>query len=891
MKITTKRQIILAYSLLFFVFCLIVFYPFYKNGTSLVWGQYAKDGLVQHFNAAAYWGEYLRQFFINLLHGRFSLPMWDMSIGYGSDIFTTLNYYAIGDPLNLIYIFSNKHTVEYFYDFAVILRMYLIGISFICYGWYLKKDSHGILFGSFVYLFSGFMFKSALRHPFFLNPMIYLPLLFLGVEKIYRKEKPYLFVGTVAIAAMSNFYFFYMLTAVTVIYALIRFPSHKNQGFFKVLGRFSGWYLLGIGLSAVILCPVILGFMGNARNASSINYFTNLFYPKAYYLRVFIHSIGYENVVRGTSLNYAALTYFAVIALFLQNGKEKRGYQAAVLVAGVCLACPALSYMLHGFSYPMNRWVFAVALLAGMIVMEMYPNLLVLTRIQKIGVLAGAVLYVLASACSVAGNPKRVKFAVIMMAVTVVALFLVNDITVLSKGNRKHFVMLGLLTLSVSMAGYVNLSRRMSKITGEYLPSGTAYEMLCGNKMKLLTAQNRKMERLYRTDTLDVTANNWGLCNHVPGTSNYWSITDGNVSKTLQQFGLLGYQYKFKFQRLDQRAGLMNLFGVKYVIGNSDVKDRAPKGFREIGKTGGSTLYENLRVLPFGYTYDHFILEEEYAKLNALEKEQAMLRYAVSDGKQQGRAETFSPKTCTKRMDVGDNYTFQRRKRKQKPLQVRIPGKFLKKNSYLYLQGIHGFGVRNKRRKHMIDIGKNYNGIRMKFQGRNFNGVMQQEYSTYDTGSRDYVLKIRDVQAAQKEDEILTVNFVTRGDYRIDKISVVQVDEKAEDQAIEKLRKNEHLTNIQYDGGNHFSGNIKTEDSKILCIPIPYSRGWSVTDQGRQVKPEKVNGMFLGLRISGGSHHLKFAYVTPGIKTGAILTMISILILAGIRIYERKNVR
>ena len=191
----------------------------------------------------------------------------------------------------------------------------------------------------------------------------------------------------------------------------------------------------------------------------------------------------------------------------------------------------------------------------------------------------------------------------------------------------------------------------------------------------------------------------------------------------------------------------------------------------------------------------------------------------------------------------------------------------------------------------MIDLGKNYNGIHMEFQGKKFVGVMQQKYSTYDTGSRDYVLKIEDGKISQKGDETLTVKFITRGDYRIDKISVVQVDGKAENQAIEKLRKNEHLTNIEYDGGNHFSGNIKVKDSKILCIPIPYSKGWSATDNGEKVELEKVNGMFLGLKLSKGSHHLQLDYVTPGIKAGAILTIVSVLILGGTLVYRRQNSR
>ena len=123
--------------------------------------------------------------------------------------------------LNIVYVFANKANASYLYTFMTLFRAYLAGISFIIFGCYFKKNAYGILIGSFTYVFSGVFLNFAIRHPFFLNPMIYLPLLVVGVEKIYRKEKPYLFTIMIAISAMSNFYFFYMLTAVAVILSLI----------------------------------------------------------------------------------------------------------------------------------------------------------------------------------------------------------------------------------------------------------------------------------------------------------------------------------------------------------------------------------------------------------------------------------------------------------------------------------------------------------------------------------------------------------------------------------------------------------------------------------------------------------------------------------------------
>lgn len=233
MKVMKKKYIFIIYTILFILLSIVTFYPFYINHLTLIWGLNGQDGLSQHVAALTYWGEYIRNFCLNIIHGNFQLPMWDNSISYGADILSSLNYYAIGDPLNLIFAFSNKYNAEYFFNFMIIFRAYLAGISFIVFGCYLKKNPHGIIIGSLTYVFSGVLLIAGIRHPFFINPMIYLPLLIMGVEKIYRKEHPYLFVIIIAISAMSNFYFFYMLTIAAVIYALIRFPHYKENGFFK----------------------------------------------------------------------------------------------------------------------------------------------------------------------------------------------------------------------------------------------------------------------------------------------------------------------------------------------------------------------------------------------------------------------------------------------------------------------------------------------------------------------------------------------------------------------------------------------------------------------------------------------------------------------------------
>ena len=51
--------------------------------------------------------------------------MWDMNIGYGSDILTTLHYYVIGDPLTLLSVFVPADKTEVLYEVLIFLVFFV----------------------------------------------------------------------------------------------------------------------------------------------------------------------------------------------------------------------------------------------------------------------------------------------------------------------------------------------------------------------------------------------------------------------------------------------------------------------------------------------------------------------------------------------------------------------------------------------------------------------------------------------------------------------------------------------------------------------------------------------------------------------------------------------
>lgn len=885
-----KKYLFLAYSFLFVILCMIVFYPFYISGKSFVWGIGAQDGMAQHLNAVIYWGQYIREFFGNLLEGHMKLPMWDMSIGYGADVLTTLNYYAIGDPINLIYIFSNKYNAEYFYDFGLILRMYLVGISFICYGRYMKKDNNGILIGSLIYLFSGVLFQSAMRHPFFLNPMIYLPILFIGIEKIFRKEKPYCFIFTVTISAVSNFYYFYMLTVFAVIYALIRFRHYeRKENFIRIVGKFAGWYLLGVGISAIILLPVILGFLGNARSGASGNSGMYFCYSLSYYLRGLFQFIGFDKVERGTNLNFVPLSVLAVTTLFLQKKKKRIDYKIAFILAILFLSIPMCSYVLHGFSYPMNRWIFSVTFLLAITVTEMYTDLLSLSRIQAAGIIVITEGYVLAVILAarrenlLAAAGKGVKAAAVVLTGTLIMVLLVNYMKNIQKSAVRHWLILSVVCGSIGVAGIYHFSPKKSMVLKEYLQRGQAYNVLCGKEVGLLDQHSTK--ELYRTEAKSTRNYNWGIIDCIPNTTNYFSITDKNVSQAVRDLESTDYRYLFRFRKLDEREGLLSLFSVKYQIRKKSDPPADSGSYQKIKEMNGCVLYENKNALPFGYTYDSCITESEYEKLNPLEKEEALLKYAVVEEKGSSLpvvTPEISVETKTLRKHTS---RFVSEKGKAQWEKINIPLN-PEKESYIRIEGIGVTAQNHENKKWKLSSPENKIRMRIWANGRKYSVILQEKGSSYYFGKRNYIIKL-ERRHGEKEGNI-NIRFHVPGTYSIDRISLIEVNKKELKTTVKERKDQPVLKNIKYDKGNHFSGDITVKDKKILCIPIPYSKGWKAFDCGKPVKIKRIQRMFMGIELSSGKHHIQLDYITPGLRLGAIISVASSGLLLVLMLRKKK---
>lgn len=107
-----------------------------------------------------------------------------------------------------------------------------------------------------------------------------------------------------------------------------------------------------------------------------------------------------------------------------------------------------------------------------------------------------------------------------------------------------------------------------------------------------------------------------------------------------------------------------------------------------------------------------------------------------------------------------------------------------------------------------------------------------------------------------------------------------------------KTLQRHRLENVKFKR-NQVQGTIKTTRPGVLTSSIPYSTGWSVKVNGKKATTLRTNQAFLGVYLPAGTHHVTFSYELPGIKLGALLSLIGLgwTIFAGIITigWERKR--
>lgn len=911
-KLDKKRNIdfYLLYTLVFFAVALALYLKFFANGKSLVWSH---DGVPQHLNSLAYYGKYLRKVLHTLfIEHKLSLPLWDMHIGYGSDILTTLHYYVIGDPLTLLSVFVPASKTEALYAFLIFLRIYLAGIAFSRYSFYHKNSKQATFMGTMIYIFAGWTIYAAMKHPYFSNPMIYLPLILLGIDKIYKKQKPYVFIWSVSLAGLSNFYFFYMLGIFMVLYAIFRYfdlfadRSIKNIG--KWLGVFAVYSVIAVLIAAVILLPVILPVFGTDRFKAE-NY-VPLFYDRIYYEKYLGCLIG-ENMIQWGVAGYTAVSLAGVFVLFSKK-KKYTALKAGFVLLNVFLLLPHAGHVLNGLSYVSNRWIWAYGMLIAYIFVKIYPELFALTLTEKRKVFVMLLIY-----CILALLPEAARTQRNLMAMVLLSL---STFTVLSFGNiftreRNLTVMVaGFLIAGILFNMHYQYSYEKDYLS-EFTDSGEALEKLeTGVDRAVLSTDDPSV---YRYDQMDTNSSeNSSMQMGTNSTAYYFSVASSSIANFFDEM-YLNTPWEQHYNNLDGRTILDRLASVKYFVVKKGKESDLPYGYSRLSgeaeKNGKTYLaYADEDALPLGYTYDSWISREDYDKMTVTEKQQALLQGVVLDDSSLPETEThFNDREVSYYTSEGKGCRLKNGKVvvTQENAQLKLVFKGEENaETYLITEGLDYEGLSPREmisdkkwskmttyeQNKLLEENSNWRYWKesqkasIQIGGRFLKKTIQiftDKYNAY-SGKHNFLCN---TGYSEKGRHTITLTFENTGVYSFDSLKIYCQPMTEIDSQTSKLGE-EVLTDVKI-GNNEINGKISLSDTKALVLSIPYSEGWTAYVDGEETELKEANTMYMALELPKGDHEIHLVYWTPYLRTGLCLTCIGVLCYIVLVLINRKKKR
>lgn len=881
-KINFKKNVktYLNYTILFIILIIIVFAIFIKMNKGFIW---QSDGFKQHFVILYNFNQIMR----NIFQNGFQMLSWNM--GLGLDVIGQYSYYILGDPFAYISLLFPIEQLETAYNSLIILRIYCVGLAFIAYCKYHKKSRTNTLIGGIIYAFCGFILYAGIRHPYFTNAAIFLPLTFLGIDKLLKENKKTYLTLIVFISAISNYYFFYMIVIIDIIYAIIKYIVEYNNGikeFFKKFFQAVFCYVVGIMMASIVLLPSVYAFL----NSSRTEYEQSYVYGSKFYEYLFMGIISFR------FKNWAVIGVSSIVILMIPilltkfKKKEEKTYTFLWIITTIMLLIPFIASLMNGLSFPSNRWIFAYSFILSYIVTLCFENKYTKKQIILMSITLGlyGIIGIILTKLQIKKNLDF--YGAIGIAVFILILFWWNYYRTNMKSKRifkyTNLVIMLLVIINIGGISFALYSSIGKGYATEFLDNGTIenkYATLNGkieNFKEGIEYIKQNDTSFYRISKNDSNNQNVSLLYDYNPIQTFLSIGNGYVYNLSCNLEDNCYKATQCINGMDRRTKITTLLATKYFICNKKDSACVPYGYELFHEIGNTQIYINKNYVSLGVVYDNYILYEEYNNLTPLQKEDILLNTAIVEEEinnvSKGRIDKIEGiQNLNYIIDskiVKDNKI--KTEEENESISLIING--IEENTELYLS-INNLKYNDG--KEEFKVTTNFNGVKGKEELLNYNT------SAYYMENRDFLINLG---IAQKDsNNKLKITFNNKGTYSWDNMEILAVSMEKYEKKIQELKQNE-MTNVQY-GNNYIEGNVDIKTNGILQISTSYSEGWKVFVDGKQSKIIKVNEGFIGTLIETGEHKVRFEYETPYLKMGAILSLIGFIIFKICIYLEKKS--
>lgn len=882
--------VIASYTFLFLVLQLGVFGAFYASGTSFVWNV---DGIGQHYPRLLYVCRTVHQTLRSLFSGKgLDFQLIDFHQGVAS---RGLNQFVLPEILAAV---LPQSKVDLFYTILVLGQYYAAGLSFIIMVLYFKVDAFAAVIGAIIYSFCGFGLFGVVRHFSFGLPMVHLPLLIVGIDKVLHRKSGWLLLCITFFSLSRGLYFSCMIAMLCFVFATVRFFDvchvYRIREAALFAGRLAVWVILAVLLSGVFVIPELGTMSDTGRIGNDVfSYADPCMYNTKYYERFLSYFMTEANGGTGggsawTYLAYTVLSVPAICLLFARRRKNERTLKILFILLTAMLGIPAISYMMSGFSNFSNRFIFGYSLCVSAIVAFMISGLNENTKKDYTG--TGIILVIYLALCEVLIAPANRRSEAIVFMLLALALIILVRLTTRNAIWLK-LTLLGVVCVSVLYtSGRLYASPERNYVSEFVADPKAVYQ---NNQYQALSSS-----KAVKNDPAFFRSTGNALINDDLNMAFYYDLYDmtGYPStgasvlyrKWLNELEVPYYDSYHRFFGLDSRAALLTMTSNKYYAVRDSGNGIVPYGYNQIDKKTNKnketdTIYQNDHWLPVGYTYDRYILREQYDQLMPLKKQEAQLQAAILE---------YAPKSGI--INPADLYFTVNG----------IPCEIVEMNSVSFSKGKltvkkdGGTIVLACERQPETETYLRIKDLDLT-SGTSERVWYVQAESDLDTSGlacfyTDYnayshMQHTQTINLGYSEEGIsrITITFPMKGTCKLSGFEVYSQPMAAYDEQVYLLGR-EALQNIKTTGYS-LEGTISVASDKILCTSIPYLNDWEAFVDGKPAELYHVNTAFIGVELPAGDHTVRFIYHQRGQKLGLIVSGVGLICLLAIIVVRKKR--
>ena len=727
------------------------------------------------------------------------------------------------------------------------------------------------LTGSLCYAFCGHALVYQTVFSPYLAPVLYLPVMLLGFERAFRGKSAWPLVLATAYGGLCGYYTLFMCTAFLVPYGLARgWYIHGLKGWKRTIGcclKGALAYLWGIFLSAPILLPAVLSALGSSRGESLGMSGKNLFLPDGEGL-LYVLPNGFlpQNSWKWEALALPVLLVPVLGVLLAKRGRKYRFLQGALLFALLMAAFPKVRSFLNGMGADVTveyRWNFLISFLLCFVLMVLLPDLIELNRREKLAMLGAAAVY---SAYAYGAQNTENGRQILLLAGF--AALCAACVTAMQAGvTRRVFsgALCGLVCLNTAWQlnwFYGSQGWDMAQNCLDWKQAQGLFATPLNYYGTLGTDQG-----LYRVSTeyrkKEASSYNLPLIGGWNTLASYWSVQPSSVQQDKPETGQTDSGWAY--WGLDGRTAEELLAGVRYEVREESQQERAARGFEPVEELVFENqkweLMENPEALPLAYGYTHTFSQQAYLGLDVLQRQQVRMQAAVREGGEENFQPELREERLPSRVTNADNMD-------QGVWQEGVVNLFWWTGSlnvefeapenceiYICLKGLNSWA-----QSEVVVRPAQRPGIQGSAQ------TLSQEQTDrwfclgyYEKGQQgaviDFNLKEWDGQ--------------TPNQFRLEGVEVYALPMEPFAKQADALRANA-MKDLQQ-GTNRFFGTMEMQQDGVLCLAVPYSKGWSARVDGQTVPVEQINLRYMGIPLQAGSHQVEFRYFTPGLKAGSFL--------------------